>query len=236
MSSPQSHQLTVSIASDALNTLMSAGASLYALPAFQSSNLTGRPLVTYANRQLSQSQTVSWTEDYQAFVSRISMTAGITDPSQRTITVGANASVRLGDAMTVQSPLQCGVTADGSAGSVAIRSEVADLLSCGLCYGDMPACAMTLIRGLQVTIAPIQSLFLMFSTSDFAPGAWVEQSSGDGLLVDMANTPARTVTFDLTAPKPWLESDQVWATAVPAGTDLAGLLKLKPPRNVPRRA
>jgi len=82
-------------------------------------------------------------------------------------------------------------------------------------------------------IAPAQCVFLMFSTSAFELGAWVEQSSGDGLLVDMTGADARAVTFDLTAAGGWIEADQAWARAVAAGTGLPGLLRTIPSPNIP---
>lgn len=234
MPTPQTHQITVNLAPAAVKPLLDAGASLYALPMFQTSNRTARPLVTYANAALSQSQVVSWSEDYQAFVSRTSLDAGITDPAQRTIVVGASAPARLGDVMTVDVSLQCAVAGGGVGGAVSVRSAIADPLSCGLTYDGHPACAMSLSSAFQVVVAPVQSLLLMFSTAAFDLGSWVEQCSGAGLLVDMTNTPARTVTFDLSAAEPWLEADQAWATPVAGGAVLTDLLRRPPPRNRPQ--
>ncbi|WP_309644168.1 hypothetical protein [Phenylobacterium sp.] len=235
MPTPQTHQITVNLTPAALQTLLDAGASLYALPMFQTSNRTARPLVTYANAALSQSQNLAWTEVYQAFVSRTALAAGITDPAQRTIVVGASAPTRLGDVMTVGASLQCVVAGGGGGGAVSIQSAITDPLSCGLSYDGRPACAMGLSNALQVTVAPLQSLLLMFSTSVFDLGAWVEQCAGPGLLVDMTNTATRTVTYDLTAADPWLDADKVWATAIADGAPLADLLRQPPPRNMPQR-
>ncbi len=234
MQTPKIHQITVKLAPGALKPLLDAGASLYALPMFQTSNRTARPLVTYANAALSQSQVITWSEDYEAFVSRTSLDAGIADPAERTIVVGGSATARLGDVMTVGPSLQCSVVAGGVAGAVSVRSGIADSLSCGLTYGGRPACALSLSSALQVVVAPVQSLLLMFSTSAFDPGSWVEQCSGAGLLVDMTNTPARSVTFDPALAEPWLETDQAWATPVADGAALSDLLRRTPPRNWPQ--
>jgi len=234
MSTPPTHQVTVNIAAGSLAQLIGVGATLYALHGFETSNRSAMPLVAYANADLAATQTWAWAEDYQAFVSRTALSAGVGDPAQRKIQVGASTAVRLGQTVDVDASLQLTVSAGAPAGAIAFNST-ADALTCGLAYGAgaAPACAVTLVAGLSVVIAPAQCVFLMFSTSAFELGAWVEQSSGDGLLVDMTGADARAVTFDLTAAGGWIEADQAWARAVAAGTGLPGLLRTIPSPNIP---
>ncbi len=237
MTAPQTHEITVAIAPKSLATLIDLGASLYALPAFQTSNHTGRPLVVQAISPLSPTVAIRWTEIYQGFVSRTALSDGLTNPVKRTIVAGSTSPARLGQVLTVSETLEFVPTNNGTDGAITMRTDQPGPLSCGIAYGDefRLSCALTLAPGIEAVIVPVQSLFLMFSTSQFEVGAWVEQSSGEGLLVTMANVAARTVTFDQSATPPWREASNAWAQLVAAGESLPNLLRRIPPSNTPRK-
>lgn len=236
MSTPQAHQLTIVIEPASLGQLIALGVNLYAFLGFRSSNRTGAPLVVQAVTQLSASMNIGWTETYQGFVSRTLLSDGVDEPAKRTIKAASSSPVRLAQALTVTSTFELAPSPDGADGAVTFRQSLANELTCGLAYGDAfaPACAATLVSGVDVVIEPVQLVYLMLSSSQFDVGAWVAASSGQGLLVDMTGVDARTVTFDNTVPNAWREADQEWAQSVPPGRSLTDLLRQSPQRNLPR--
>ena len=227
--------VTVGIEPGSLAALGAAGASLFALPAFGSSNRTAVPLIVEAVHPLSRSHAIRWSGDFGVFASYDDLSAGVATPERRTVFPGNEARVRVGGAVGIGPSLQFGTTDGGTAGAVTFRTTEPGRLTCGLVFGAASrlGCAATLTAGLDVTFAPLRSIFLMFSTSPLEPRAWVERSTSPGLLVDLAGSPTRAVTFDQNAPGGWVEADQAWARAVPAGTSLTELLRHPPQVNAP---
>ena len=235
IASSTGHRIDVAIEPASLSELQKAGVSLYAFIAFETSNATAVPLVFQALGMMA-SMSISWTESYQGFVSATTLSAGVANPVERKIVPATSQPVRLGQALTVApGSLQLGVTADGTSGAVTFRSGHSAELTCGLAYGATFAatCAASVVDGIDVVIAPLQSIYLMLSSSDFEQGTWVAETAGEGLIVDMAGAASRSVTFDSTADHCWREAAQGWAYPVAPGRDLPGLLRRPPPPNVP---
>lgn len=227
--------VTVGIEPGSLAALAAAGASLFAFPTFASSNRTAVPLVVEAVHPLSRSHAIRWSGDFGVFAAYDDLSAGDATPPRRTIFPGNEERVRLGSSARVGPSLQFLVTASGTAGALTFRTTEPGRFTCGLVFGagSRLGCAATLTAGLDVTFAPLRSIFLMFSTSSFEAGAWVDRSTSPGLLVDLTGFPTRAVTFEQNAPGGWVEADQAWARAIPAGTSLTELLRHAPQVNEP---
>ena len=219
--------VTVGIEPCSLAALGAAGASLFAFPAFASSNRTAVPLIVEAVHPLSRSHAIRWSGDFGGYASYDDLSAADAAPPRRTIYPGNEERVRLGGSVGVGPSLQLLVTASGTAGAVTFRTTEPGRFTCGLVFGASSrlGCAATLTAGLDVTFVPLRSIFLMFSTSSFEPRAWVDRSTSPGLLVDLTGSPTRAVTFNQDIPGGWAEADQAWARAIPAGTSLTELLR-----------
>lgn len=235
MSNVPSFTITIGIEPDSLAALTAAGAALYAIPGFCSSNRTARPLVVEAISRLAPTLSVRWDENWEGFASYGDLSAEDAASAGRAVSAGSAEPVAVGEVLSVGASLRLASRVDGAPSAVTFRTLEAGSFTCGVGFGpgSRPGCAATLTAALDVMLAPCRSMLLMFATSPFEAGAWVERTVSPALLVDMTTAVTRTVTVDRHAPDGWREADQAWARAVPAGTPITDLLRTPPPANVP---
>jgi hypothetical protein len=217
------YSITITMSSDTITQLTSAGSILYAFNSVSSSNETGCPLVWYVyDGQLLSTATISWSDSYQAYISTnpIAPLAVVTPQTSKPISVS--------QIMDVDETGNCTVTTtDAISGTITIQSAESSTLTCGISQPvgngtSDPVCAFYVSLPMPVEITPIQKVLLMFATDVYQVGTYMVDALGQGLLVDMSGATSQEVSFDYDTG--WSAGNTTWAKIIDFGTDLASIL------------
>ena len=223
--------LTISLSSATLDELQQSGFQLYAFQAVTSSNKSGVPLVWA--RVDSYLATITLTFDAGALSAYIS-TDGIAVDSA--ITVGASTAVAAGQIVSVAGDGTLTVASGAPSGDIYIASSATTAYTCGLAAAlgqspQQPICAFTLYPQVTVTMQPADAIVVMWATSTYDPGVYMQQSLGPGFFIDFNGATQRAVSYDMS--QGWSASGAAWAKTIPSGTNLAAALILDPGHNQP---
>lgn len=219
------YSVSIDMEQDTVYQLMANGYNLYAFNAVQAAG-GGQPTVWFKTTDFSLSTAVSWVELYQAYTSRSQII-----PNGQ-IMVGAAYDIDLGQTLNVQSSTGTGSvdTGSGVPGAIAIDNQTTTQLTCGISQqlsdGTFaPLCAFPLFGNNVNAIAPLATVFLMFSTIPVNTGTVVFQAYSQGILIDLTGVSTRTVSFDINGGWSWLGSAP-WARVFPPNTNMAPMLIL----------
>jgi hypothetical protein len=223
--------LSITMSSATLHALQQSGFHLYAFRPVTSSNKSGVPLVWQRLDTYLQTTPVSFvSEALSAYISTDNIAV------DGAITVGASTPVSLGQIVTVDA--NGNLTAAGGAptGDVYIASGANTNFTCGLAAPPagtiaQPFCAFALYPQVAVTMQPADAIFVMWATSTYDPGVYMQQSLGPGLLVGFGDATARAVTYDINLG--WQADSAIWAQPVTSGSNLVAALIFDPGPNHP---
>ena len=218
---------TVSVAMDqqTVDSLFGGGFFLYGFKAVKAAG-NGAPLVWFKSQDFSLDTTVQWEVLYQAYTSKSSIIPN------GTIKATSPYDIDLDQTLNVTSPTGTGAvdTTVGVPGAISIMNLTTTQFTCGISQqqasGDYsPMCAFNLFGNNLDVIAPIEKVFLMFSTNPVNTGTVVMQAYSPGLLIDLTGAPGneRTVMYDINAGWSW-EGGASWAKAYPANANLVPIL------------
>jgi hypothetical protein len=212
-------QITISMSDDTVRALQSDGFQLYALKAVQYPG-TGVPLVWYVTGNYSDNTVLRWTDDYEAFTAPEQSLAPNT-----TVTPGASHRITLGEMLVVDSSGGTGTVVNGTDPlGIIIENTSGTSMVCGLSQSVggafQPTCAFQLRGAVEDTIQPIEKVFLMFSNMNDGTGTVIVQSYAQGVLVDLEEVSAQTVTFDIDGG--W--TPEPYARVYPPNQNLVSLL------------
>jgi hypothetical protein len=216
-------KITISMSDETVTELLQNGFSLYGLHAVKAAG-NARPVVWYQTKDFALTTGIAWTEGYQAYTSRSQII-----PNGRIIAMAAY-DIHPGLVLTVDSPMGTGeVTSGGSPGAISIFNQTISELTCGLAVaqpcgsGFAPVCALPLFGYGMVLISSVPRVFLVFESMRIDPGTVVGQAYGQGILIDLSDAPARSVSYDINRGWSW-ENEASWARTVPPNTALGPLL------------
>ncbi len=220
---------------DTLTALQASEYTLYVFHAVQDTDRAARPLVWSGVSQLLQTTTVTWIEQYQAYIAPATALAAAFP-----VTPGSTVPIATGQTAEVANNSLGTVLSTGSIGAVTIASKQSSQFTCGICVSIngayAPVSAFPLFGNNTQVITPLQQIVLMFSTSVLANGTIINRNTpahsvpsrrlilasyAPALLVDVTNASGgmRSVSYDIN--NGWNWGGTTWGRLV---TDLVGAL------------
>ena len=221
------YSVTISMSQATVEALRADNFVLYGFKAVQSLNNQGNALVWFQTTNFESETLVSWKQRYQAYTTF----SGPFDQIVTGLEIAATNSydIELGNTLNVTSTQGTGFvdTLHGTPLAISIANQVNAQFIGGISQSQpdgsvTPLCAFPLLPEFMYVIAPIEQVLLTFSAEPLNPGTVIEQSLGDGLLIDLTGDNSRTVTFDIAAGWGW--DGKSWAQQVPSNSNLAQLL------------
>lgn len=223
---PYSVEITMDAAT--VSALGSANYLLYGFKAVQSTN-TGAPVVWFSTNNYEATTSISWTENYSAYVSldQIIPNGQITASNSFAID-----SLTPPETLQIQDAHGNGQVVDGgTAGAITIQNNSTTQYTCGISApvsvnpSSAPSllCAFNLYgSGNEDVIVPIEKVLLMFSTKPVNTGTVIEQAYSPGILIDLTADNSRTVSYDIN--QGWSWGGGSWAQSVSNSANLVPLL------------
>lgn len=214
------YEVTINMTSQTVTALLGAGYFLYGFKAVQTSQAGGSPVVWFETQEFSATTMVNWQEQYQAYTSNSQIIPG------GNIVASFAADITLGQTLNVSAGGVGDVTSTGLSTAISILNTVSTPFTCGISqlqgtsYNAL--CAFQLFGNNEDVIAPIEKVFLMFSTQPVNTGTVVEQSYGPGMLIDLTASNQRTVNYDINAGWNW--GGFSWGQEFPPSSALVPLL------------
>lgn len=214
------YEVDIRLSPDTLQALMASGYSLLVLKAVQTNNSGAAPLVWFRTDQLMLTTSVTWQEQYQAYISPNQIVSnGIIHPGAAVdISVGQTAQVSADGVMTA--------TDGGESSAIAIFNQDYQTWTCGISQvvaSQMnPVCAVQVIRNMVDIITPVEQVLLMFSNMSMTTGTVMVKASNFGLLVDLRGAAQRTVQFDIN--NGWNWGGGAWGRYVEPNANLTPIL------------
>ena len=214
------YEVTISMTAETVSQLLAAGFFLYGFKAVQTSMTGGSPVVWFNTQEFSATTMINWEEQYQAYTSNSQIIPG------GDIVASFAAGITLGETLNVAAGGVGNVTSTGLPTAISILNTVSTPFTCGISelqgttYNAL--CAFPLFGNNEDVIAPIEKVFLMFSTQPVDTGTVIEQSYGPGILIDLTASNQRTVNYDINAGWSW--GGFSWAQQFPPNSNLVPLL------------
>jgi hypothetical protein len=239
MSAP-TYQISIAMSASTVQSLTQSSYILYAFKAVQDSDTAGVPVVWQNMTSYFANTTVTWTEQYQAWIGPPSALTQSTP-----ITPGQTQGMTTGQTWQVTSSAGGTVSSTGAASAVSISNATNSQFTCGLSVyttAYAPVCAFPLYGGNLQVITPLLQVLLLFSTMNVAAGTIVPSSFTaaplkrakpqmaalaaftPGVLIDMTGAPnnERSVNYDVNGGWSW--GGAAWGTPVSSGANLVPLL------------
>jgi hypothetical protein len=214
------YEVTINMTAETVSQLLAAGFFLYGFKAVQTSITGGSPVVWFATQEFSATTMINWEEQYQAYTSNSQIIPG------GDIVASFAAGITLGQTLNVAAGGVGNVTSTGLPTAISILNTVSTPFTCGISelqgttYNAL--CAFPLFGNNEDVIAPIEKVFLMFSTQPVDTGTVIEQSYGPGILIDLTASNQRTVNYDINAGWSW--GGFSWGQQFPPNSNLVPLL------------
>lgn len=214
------YQVTISMSTQTVQALVQNGFTLYGFKAVQATG-RGLPTVWLATQQVAQNVLVSWTDNYQAYVSQSAVIPG------GQIYASSAYDIDLGQTLNINNASGTGaVVQGGPSNAICINNQTTTQFTCGVMQSSggssSPLCAFTLFGQNLELIAPLEEVFLMFSTQNANPGTVLQVSYGPGIMINLSSNPQVSVAFDIN--QGWSAGGAAWAQTYPANTNLVPLL------------
>jgi hypothetical protein len=216
------YAVNITMTQPTVQALQSNKYILYAFKAVRSVG-QGAPVVWFQTTDYGKDTAVSWTEQYQAFTSTSQIIPNGVVVASNSYPIG------LQQTLNVTDPSGIGEVdaTTGTPDAIVIDNETSTQLTCGISQTDpqghpAPMCAFPLFgNGLDV-IAPIEKVAFMFAQLPVDTGTVVEQSYGQGILIDLTENNSQAVAYDINAGWSW--GGGPWAQTLPPSTNLVPFL------------
>lgn len=223
-----SSQVSIDMSVDTLSALANSGFCLYGFKAVGNSDLAGRPLVWLRMPNCAKTTIVSWTDQYEAYISNSPIV------SNQEVVVGTALSIMAGQTFQIGAGGSVAVLREGPPAAISILNTTGQPLTCGISEmqngTSTPACAFPLNGNSVDVITPLEKLLLMFSTVTVSTGSVLDQSfilSGPGayspgILIDLNREEERKVIFDIN--EGWSWGGYTWGQQISATSSLVPFL------------
>lgn len=181
------------------------------------------PLAWFASTAFSTTNSISWTEDYSAYVSTQTIVPN------GVITASDSHPITFGQVMNVQNGGIGVVGSGGQGNALSINNTTSTPFVCGIgqtppgASAAQPLCAFNLYGNHEDVFIPEEKLFLMFVGGTVKLGTVVAKSIGAGLLVDLTGVVARNgISYDIN--NGWAWGGFSWGQQQPPNSALSPLL------------
>ncbi len=214
------YEIDISMSAQTVSELQNGGFALYAFKAVQAPIAGGAPLVWFMTQSLMTTTSVSWQDNFQAYVSTSEIIPnGMVSPSATLpIGIGQTAQVDQNGNLTPSS--------SGPPSAISILNQGTNPWTAGVSQqvgGQVnPVCALPLYGNMLDAITPLEKVLLMFATATVNTGTVIYQAYSPGLFVDLTGASQRSVTFDIN--QGWSWDGSPWAQPIGPGSDLIPLL------------
>lgn len=221
------YQVQLTMTQATVTALQGGNYQLYGFKAVQTTMGDGAPLVWFSipAASLLPNTNISWTEQYQAYISNTFPIAPNT-----VITSSASVGISLGQQWNVEQGGGDNVTTQGPSIAISLYNTTKTPFTCGVSMEQngtfSPLCAFPLYGGGLDIIAPIQKVVLMFSTLPYNTGTVIEQAFSPGIFIDLTADNQRAVAFDIN--NGWSWGGGSWGQQIAASADLIPFL-VEPP-------
>jgi len=214
------YEIDITMSTTTVDELKNEGYALYAFKAVQTASKGGAPLVWFKTTSFLTSTSVTWEEEYQAYISTDEIVAN------GVVTATTYCEIDLAQTANVTQNGNISGSAGGTANAISLFNQGNAPWTAGISQlsGGVanPMCAIPLHgNGLDV-IAPIEKVLLMFTSNTVNTGTVVYKSYSQGALIDLTTGQQRAVSFDID--NGWSWGTSTWAKAVPANESLVPLL------------
>ena len=214
------YEIDIQMSQDTVEALTEGGYGLTVFKAVQSTVVGAAPLIWFQTDQLLLTTSVTWQEQYQAYIS--------TSPilSYDVIRTSSTTDLGLGQAAQVNASGVMTVTEGETASAITILNQANQSWTCGISQAvegqANPICAIPLHENLIDVITPVDQVLLSFSNMAMPTGTVVLKTNAAGVLVDLSSAPQRTVQFDIN--NGWSWGGETWAQSVETNANLVPLL------------
>ena len=219
-----SNEVSIAITADTLTALANSGFSLYGFRAVSNSDLGGRPLVWLCMPHYAATTTVTWSNQYAAYISNSPIV-----PNQKVL-LGTGEDITVGETLQVAAGGIVTVVNEGPSTAISILNTTSQSLTCGLAENQngtiLLFCAFPLNGNSLDVITPVERLVLIFSTVSVTPGTVIDQSfsyAGPGaysaaIVIELDEDEQRSVSFDIN--KGWSWGSYSWGQQIPGIVNL----------------
>jgi len=217
------YKVIVNMSGDTVAKAKALGFKLYGFKSVKSGSPATQPVVWFKDQDYLQTNTIDWSEQYQAFTSLNDPIGGgsISSLTSANADLGQEADVDQYGNINVKNGTP-GLVTDKSAQAITIINTSAAHFTAGLASvqdGVSKAmCAMPLHGNNSNFIAPIEKITLMFAGDNIDTGAVVSRTYAQALQIDLTSSNTRTVAWDID--KSWSWGNESWGTLIQRGEDL----------------
>ncbi|KAA0582301.1 hypothetical protein FZ983_07380 [Azospirillum sp. B21] len=219
------YSVAVTMDQNTLTTLKNNGFILYGFKGISTPNgSSAQPTVWFSTNQYLTSTTISWTENYKAYISSQQIQANTT------IDASNNISADLGNLVTVDGNGMLTVsTTGGTSGAVSVYDNSSNPYTTGLSQAAnggpaTPLCALSLLGQTTDVIVPIEYVLLMFATQTVDTGTVLYNAYTQSIAVDLTGAPANSRSVSYVVNQGWQTDGATWATVYPPNAALKPLL------------
>jgi hypothetical protein len=217
------YNVIVTMSGDTVAKAKAQGLKLYGFKSVQASSPETQPVVWFKDADYLQTNSINWSEQYQAFTSLTDPIGGgsISSITSANADLGQEADVDQYGNIVVTNGTP-GLTTDSSGQAIAIVNTSSTPFTAGLASvqnGVAKAmCAMPLYGHMSNYIAPIEKITLMFASENVDTGAVISRTYAQALQIDLTASNTHTVAFDIN--NSWSWGNQAWGTLIPKGETL----------------
>jgi hypothetical protein len=217
------YRVIVNMSGDTVAKAKALGFKLYGFKSIKSSSSAAQPVVWFKDTDYLQTNTIDWSEQYQAFTSLTDPIGGgsISSLTSANADLGQEADVDQYGNINVKNGSP-GLATDNSAQAITIVNTSDVPFTAGLASvqdGISKAmCAMPLYGNTSNFIAPIEKITLMFAGENLNTGAVISRTYAQALQIDLTASNTRTVAFDIN--NSWSWGNEGWGTLISRGENL----------------
>ncbi|WP_092278040.1 MULTISPECIES: hypothetical protein [unclassified Duganella] len=220
---PTPYTVAFSMSADTVQALQGSTLVVFKGVKSQGGSNGAAPLAWFTFDGFSTSNTLSWTEDYSAYVSTSKIIPkGI-------ITASDTHEITFGETMNVIDGGLGQVVDGGQKNAISVNNTTSTLYTSGIAQvppdgsAAQPLCAFNLYGNHENLFIPEEKVFLMFVSGTVKLGTVVAKSIGQGLLADLTGVQKRDgIVYDINAGWSW--GGGAWGQAIAPNSDLSPLL------------
>lgn len=213
-------QITVNIDPTDLQILKGQGQSLYFFKAVQASGNGGITIWNkLENDSLMSTNTLTWTDDYQAFNSLSDIKKNVQ------ILPGNTLPVKLGNIVLIDPSGNLSNTSEQYEGCISYVNSASKMYTVGYIQTKNVTCAFQINGGNSSRImAPVNKVALIFTTDDLTIGTVIIKAMSSGILIDLNGAVNNSRAVNYKTADGWTSNTESWGENFAAFTDLPSLL------------
>lgn len=192
------YSISISLDDTTLSDLQQNGYALQVFKGAKGNSTSACPTVWTSVTKFSSDVTISWVENYGAYVDNQTVANGVV------VNIGSFQPMDLGDTMTLAADGSTSVSTVGTSGAISIVNEQQSEWLCGMTQsanGSAPTatCAFPLFGAGSVDLMePYESLVLVFASAPVATGTVVEEALSSSVTVTLSGSETEVaLSFDM---------------------------------------